>query len=159
MHSKTVADSASTMSALMLPHQANPAGNVHGGEIMKMMDEAAGAVAVRHSRSNVVTARVDELSFHEPIRIGNWVSCKAKLTFVGRSSMEVSVIVEVENLRSDAPAKIALSGYFTLVALDKDGHPTAVPSLQRLNAEEELLYHEGLQRYQSYKQKKLSGGQ
>ena len=82
------------MSQVMLPHQANVAGNVHGGEIMKFMDMAAAAVAMKFSKGNCVTARVDELLFHLPIFVGALVTCTASLEYVGRTSMEVLVRVE-----------------------------------------------------------------
>jgi acyl-CoA hydrolase len=148
MDGKTVAESALVMSAVMLPHQANPAGNVHGGEIMKMMDNAAYVVAQRHARTNVVTARVDELTFHQPIYVGNLVTCHAFLTFVGRSSMEVVVTVEVENLYSEAPGKCALSAYFTMVALNAGGQPLRVAPLALTNDEERMRFAEGQQRYE-----------
>ena len=88
------------MSQVMLPHQANVAGNVHGGEIMKFMDMAAAAVAMKFSKGNCVTARVDELLFHLPIFVGALVTCTASLVYVGRTSMEVLVRVESEDLES-----------------------------------------------------------
>ena len=81
---------------MMQPHHANPAGNVHGGVIMKMIDDAAGVVAIRHARSNVVTASIDRLEFHAPVYVGNLVVLKASLNYVGRTSMEVGVRVEAE---------------------------------------------------------------
>lgn len=76
------------MSQVMLPHQANVAGNVHGGEIMKFMDMAAGACAMKYARSNCVTARVDELVFHIPIFVGALVTCTANIAYVGNTSMD-----------------------------------------------------------------------
>ena len=86
------------MSQVMLPHQANVAGNVHGGEIMKFMDTAAGAVAMKYSRSNCVTARVDELIFHLPIFVGALVTCTASIAYVGNTSMDVYVRVDSEEM-------------------------------------------------------------
>lgn len=143
MEGKTVDQSALVMSEVMLPSQANVAGNVHGGEIMKIMDNAAFVVAQRHARSNVVTARVDELIFHHPIYVGNLVTCFAFLTYVGRSSMEVSVTVQVENLYSESPGECALTAYFTMVALDADGKPMRVPPLKLLTDEERARFEEG----------------
>lgn len=151
---KTVAQSAIVMSAVMQPNQANPAGNVHGGEIMKMMDNAAFVVAQRHARTNVVTARVDELTFHHPIYVGNWVTCRAHLTFVGRSSMEVAVIVEVEDLYSEETSKCALTAYFTMVALNAGGKPLRVTPLEITSEAEQRYFDEGRSRYESYKQRK-----
>lgn len=152
MTGKTVSYSQAVMSNLMLPQHANPSGNVHGGEIMKLMDSAAGVVAFRHARSNVVTARVDKLEFHYPIHIGDVVTCYGKLTFVGRSSMEVSVTVTVEDVTKEEPAKTALTSFFTFVALDENGKPQQVPPLELSNEEERCLFEEGRKRYLAYKQ-------
>ena len=86
---------------------------------MKLMDTAASVAAIKHARSNVVTARVDELKFIKPIHVGDLVTCTSFLAYVGNSSMEVRVVVEVEDLSSGMPSEKALSGYFTMVALDK----------------------------------------
>jgi acyl-CoA hydrolase len=152
MAGKSVNHSQVIMSNVMLPQHANAAGNVHGGEIMKLIDSAAGVVAQRHARTNVVTARVDELEFLNPIRIGNVVTCYGKLTFVGRSSMEVSVNVTVEDVSRDEPAKTALRAYLTFVSLDEKGKPQQVPSLELATEEERHLFQEGQQRYVAYKQ-------
>jgi len=154
MEGKAVADSALAMSTVMQPNQANPAGNVHGGEIMKLMDNAAGAVAQRHARTNVVTARVDELIFHQPIYVGNLVTCQAYLTFVGRASMEVLVTVEVEDLYSEMPAQCALTAYFTMVAMNSGGQPLRVPPLELITEEERFRFEEGQRRYEINKLKK-----
>lgn len=130
------------------PNQANFAGNVHGGEIMKMMDSAAGAVAYKYAKCSVVTARVDELQFHLPIHVGALVTCTATIAYVGKSSMEVIVTVDKEDLKSDNPPQRALSAYFTMVALDKEGRPQKVPSLEVTSEEEKKLYEEGERRYQ-----------
>ena len=142
-----------TMSQVMLPNQANVAGNVHGGEIMKFMDSTAGAVAIKYSRSNVVTARVDELEFHSPIFVGAMVTCTGVVAYVGKTSMEVAVTVDVEDLESDEPPKRALSAYFTMVAL-KMGKPKRVPRLEIETEEEERLFQEGKRRHEFYKMKK-----
>lgn len=139
----------------MLPENANLNGNVHGGVIMKMMDNTAGIVARKHARTNVVTARVDMLEFHHPIHIGNLVTCKGNLIYVGNSSMEVLVTVFVEDLNKEEDnQKRALTGYFTMVALDDEGKPTKVPSLDTASEEEKRLFNEGKKRYLEYKQKK-----
>jgi len=152
MTGKLVNHSQVIMSNVMLPQHANQAGNVHGGEIIKLIDSAAGVVAQRHARTNVVTARVDELEFLRPIRIGNVVTCYGKLTFVGKSSMEVSVNVTVEDVSKDEPAKTALTAYLTFVSLDEKGKPKQVPSLELANEEERCLFKEGEKRYLAYKQ-------
>ncbi|NLY71884.1 MAG: acyl-CoA thioesterase [Clostridiales bacterium] len=128
------------MSQVMYPHQANLAGNVHGGEVMKAMDMAAAAVARRYARSNVVTARVDELQFHHPIFVGNLITLTATIAYVGRTSMEVIVNVDVEDLVADSEPIRALSSYFTMVALDKNGVPKQVPPYVPETEEEKRLY-------------------
>ncbi|MDD3169801.1 MAG: acyl-CoA thioesterase [Eubacteriales bacterium] len=145
------------MSQVMLPSQANVAGNVHGGEIMKLMDTAAGAVAKKYARCNVVTARVDELQFHLPIFVGALVTLTATIAYVGKTSMEVIVTVDVEDLESDSEPKRALSSYFTMVALDKGGRPRGIPPLQLDTEEEKLLYDEVQRRREGLRCKCNSG--
>ncbi|MHB8993411.1 MAG: acyl-CoA thioesterase, partial [Chloroflexota bacterium] len=84
----------------MLPTDANPSGNVHGGTIMKLVDNVGGVVAVRHCRRRIVTARIDEMSFLHPVYVGDLVTLKASMNGVGRTSMEVGVRVETEDLHT-----------------------------------------------------------
>lgn len=154
MKAKNVEQSMVTIGNLMQPEQANLAGNVHGGEIMKMMDNTAGIVAFKHAHSNVVTARVDQLMFHQPIHIGNLVTCEGRLTYVGTSSMEVLVTVMVEDIMAEEPSKTALTAYFTMVALDEAGNPKKVPELILDCEEDEQTFNEGRQRHWEYKQMK-----
>ena len=156
LETKTVADSRTVMSRVMLPSEANSAGNVHGGEIIKFMDTAAYVTAVKHCRSNVVTARVDELEFYSPILVGQLVTCRTQLVFVGRSSMEVAVKVEVEDLKSDQPHKTALKAYFTMVALDENCKPCEVPRLKLETPEEKALFKEREKIYLANKRKRKS---
>lgn len=130
------------MSQVMLPHQANVAGNVHGGEIMKFMDTAAGAVAMRYARANCVTARVDELEFHLPIFVGALVTCTASIVYVGKTSMEVLVNVEAEDLVSGSGPQKALSAYFTMVCMGRNGRPQNVPEYMPETEDEIRLYEE-----------------
>ena len=136
MEAKKVKDSSVVMAQVMTPSDVNVAGNVHGGVIMRLIDSAAGVVAVRHVRTNVVTASVDRLDFHNPVFIGDLVILKASLNLVGRSSMEVGVYVQTENLITGEMRHTA-SAYLTMVALDKEGKPMAAPPLI-LEAEEEV---------------------
>ena len=133
---KKVIESSMIMAQAMTPQDVNNAGNVHGGVIMKLMDSIAGAVGVRHSRINVVTASVDRLDFHNPVFKGDLVTLKASLNLVGKSSMEVGVYVQSENLFTGEIRHTA-SAYFTLVALDSNGKPVGVPPLI-LETEEEI---------------------
>lgn len=147
-------DTRIVISEVMMPSKANVAGNVHGGEIMKLMDSAAYAAARRYSRSNVVTARVDELEFHLPILIGDLVICTAEIVFVGHSSMEVAVNVEVEVLEQEGKPQKALSAYFTMVALDRNAKPKSVPPLPLDTEIAKTAFEEGKRRYEEHKAKK-----
>ncbi|MCR6544837.1 acyl-CoA thioesterase [Dehalobacterium formicoaceticum] len=144
-----------TMSIVTERSQANYAGNIHGGEIMKLMDSAAGAVAYKYARTNVVTARVDELQFHLPIYIGALVTCTATVAYVGSSSMEVIVTVDTEDLRSDNPPQRALSAYFTMVSLDENGIPSKLPDLKINTEEERTLYEEGKKRHEEHRKARI----
>ncbi len=154
MDGRKMRESEVNMGHLMQPNQANVAGNVHGGEIMKLMDNTAGIVAHRHSRTNAVTARVDELEFMKPIHIGDYVTFRGKLTYVGSSSMEVLVEVFVEDLSKEGSPERALRGYFTMVALGEGNRPEKVPRLIVETEEEKKVFLEGEKRYRSHKEKK-----
>jgi len=144
-------ESRIVISEVMMPSQANPNGNVHGGEIMKLMDSAAYAAARRYARSNVVTARVDELEFHLPIRIGDLVVVTADVVYVGHSSMEIAVNVIVEDLDDGSEPQLGLSAYFTMVALDRNARPKAVPPLELDTEEARVAFEEGKRRYEEHK--------
>ncbi len=136
MEGKKVKESNVVMVQTMTPQDVNVAGNVHGGVIMKLIDAAAGAVAVRHARANVVTASVDRLDFHHPVFIGDLLILTATLSLVGKTSMEVGVYVQSENPITGEIRHTA-SAYLTFVALDKDGRPMVLPPLI-LETEEEV---------------------
>ena len=125
---KPVSASRLVLAQVMTPLDANVYGNVHGGNIMRLADTAAGVVAIRHSGRNCVTASVDRFEFHAPVFIGNLVTLFASLNRVGRTSMEVGVRVEAEDLRTGRKTHTN-SCYFTMVALGEDGKPIAVPGL------------------------------
>lgn len=148
---KSTSSSFTILSDVMLPSQANPVGNVHGGEIMKMMDTCAGVAAMRHSRKNCVTARVDELMFFHPIYVGRLVTCEARLVYVGRTSMEIQVCVYVEDPYGEEKRDLALSAFFTFVALGENGKPCEVPRLDVQTEEEARAYDEGQRRYLRHK--------
>ncbi len=152
---KSSAESKLVISEVMMPNQANVAGNIHGGEIIKLMDSTAYAAARRYARSNVVTARVDELEFHLPIFIGDLVICTAQVVYAGKSSMEVAVTVEVEDLEFEGRNK-ALSAFFTMVSLDKKGRPNVLPELIIENPEEQAAFEEGKKRYEAHKAKRTT---
>ena len=136
MEGKRVEESSVVMSQLMSYQDTNIAGNVHGGVIMKLIDTAAGVAAVRHARSNVVTASIDRLDFHHPVFVGDLLTLRATLNLVGRTSMEIGVRVETENPMTGERRHTA-SAYLTYVALDRDGRPMPLPPLI-LETEEEM---------------------
>jgi len=107
---------------------ANSAGFVHGGIVMKMCDEAAGIAAVKHCRRRVVTAAIDRMTFMDPIHVGELLTCSASLNAVWRTSMEVGVRVEAENPLTGEHRHTS-TAYLTMVALDEDGRPSPVPPL------------------------------
>jgi acyl-CoA hydrolase len=128
MKPKRVADSQVVISRLMGQGDANLMGNVHGGILMKLIDEAGGITAARHAQRPVVTVAVDSLTFILPIRVGDLVVLTATLTWVGRTSMEAKVHVEAENLFTGERTHTN-SAYVVYVALDENGRPNEVPRL------------------------------
>jgi len=152
LEGKTVGHSAVNMAQVMLPDQANPSGYVHGGELMKLMDNASAVTALRHSRVHVVTALVDELNFIKPVRVGDLALIYSRLTFVSHSSMEVRVEVDREDLFTGEKVR-ALTAYYTLTGLDKNEKPTKVPPLLIFTEEEEKLFNDGTARYHARKKK------
>jgi uncharacterized protein (TIGR00369 family) len=128
MQGKTVSESAVSTATVMSPQDVNLSGNVFGGVIMKLIDTVAACVAIKHSRANAVTASLDRLDFHNPVFPGDLVTCKASLNYVGKTSMEIGVRVEAENLMTGEVRHTA-SSYLTFVALDPSGKPTALAPL------------------------------
>lgn len=136
MTAKTVSDSRVTLSRLMGPPDVNTLGNVHGGVIMKQVDEAGALAAMRHAQAPVVTVAVDSMTFMKPIFVGNLVQFNAELTYVGTTSMEARVEVIAENpLTGDR--RISNTAYLVYVALDEHGNPQPVPELKYSSPEEE----------------------
>ena len=121
-------DTSVELSALMQPADANFMGVIHGGHMLKLIDEAAGTCAYRFARRRVVTASIDRTSFHYPVQIGNLVVLRATVNWAGRTSIEVGVRVEAEDLNTGHWLHTN-SAYLVFVALDDDGHPTQVPEL------------------------------
>ena len=126
---KRVSDSRVTLHQLMQPADANGLGNVHGGVILKIADEAAAICAMRHARRPCVTVAIDSVSFHSPVHVGELLALTATLTYVGRTSMEVMVHVTAENPITGLITHTN-SAHFVFVALDQDGVATAVPGLE-----------------------------
>ena len=126
--SKPVSASRVTLSQLMHLEHANLLGNVHGGWIMKLMDEAGALACMRHAQRKVVTVAMDSMVFRQPILIGDLVILTAEVTYVGRTSMEVEVQVNAENPVTGERTHTN-TAYFVYVALDDEGRPTSVPGL------------------------------
>jgi uncharacterized protein (TIGR00369 family) len=147
---KKVGETRVEMAQVMFPVDANQAGNVHGGTIMKLIDTAAGIVAVRHCRSNVVTASMDRLDFHQPVYIGELVVLRASINYVGKTSMEIGVRVDAENLMT-GEVRHTNSAYLTMVALDEDRRPAPVQALVAETEDELRRLEEGKKRAQRRK--------
>ncbi|MFE4969175.1 acyl-CoA thioesterase [Streptomyces sp. NPDC056660] len=124
---KPTSASRTTLSHIMTHGDTNLLGTVHGGVIMKLVDDAAGAVAGRHSGGPAVTASMDEMAFLEPVRVGDLVHVKAQVNWTGRTSMEVGVRVLAERWNESNPATQVGSAYLVFAAVDADGKPRRVP--------------------------------
>lgn len=144
-NSRTVVDSTTRISQIMNPEHANLLGNVHGGVILKLCDECGGITAARHARRLAVTVAVDSMAFHEPVRVGQLLRLRGRITYVGRSSMEVEVIVEAEDLLTGGISHTN-SAFYIFVALDEKGLPTEVPRLELTNNAEKRRFEEGRER-------------
>ena len=125
---KTTEDSRIQISELMKPSHANFGGKIHGGYILSLMDNVAFACASKHSRSYCVTASVNKVNFLNPIEVGELVTMKASVNYVGKSSMVVGIRAESENIRT-GKKKHCNSSYFIMVAVDEDGNTVMVPGL------------------------------
>ena len=143
--SKRIPDSQVTLSQFMQPEHANNLGNVHGGWIMKLIDEAGGLCATRHARRPAVTVAVDSLRFLSPVHVGDLVTFTAHLNWTGRTSMEVEVNVEAEHLLTGQKTHTN-SAYLVFVALDQEGHPVEVPGLILETDEERRRWMQGARR-------------
>jgi len=138
------------MTQIMLQEHGGRAGYAHGGEIMKLMDTAAGFVGMRHCHTDLVTARVEGMNFYRPIRIGDLIIINAHITFVSRSTIEIRIDVFREDIFKEEKEH-ALSAYFIMVALDPNGKPTEVPPLILSSDRERELWEQGKYRYHTCK--------
>lgn len=139
---KPTSASRTTLSHIMTSHDTNLLGTVHGGVIMKLVDDAAGAVAGRHSGGPAVTASMDEMVFLEPVRVGDLVHVKAQVNWTGRSSMEVGVRVLAERWNESTPAQQVGSAYLVFAAVDADGKPRVVPPVIPETERDQRRYQE-----------------
>ena len=146
---KSARHSRVTLSQLMHPEHANLLGNVHGGWIMELVDEAGALACMRHAQKKVVTVAVDSMVFREPIKIGDLIILNAEVTYTGRTSMEAEVQVVAENPVTGERTHTN-TAYLVYVALDDDGHPTSVPPLA-IETEEEKQRMEQAQKRQAHR--------
>lgn len=128
MKAKTVSESTTALSEVMMPVHANHYGSVHGGTILKLVDEAAFVAATKHARKNVVVASMDHIEFKHPVNVGDLITLRASIFHVGRSSMDVEVKIDAEHLKEGRRFTVG-SAYLTMVALDENKKPAEVPRL------------------------------
>lgn len=124
-----------SMTVLMTPDMSNFSGDVHGGQLLKLLDQVAYTCASRYSRTYAVTISVDQVVFREPVHVGELVTFQASVNHTGRTSMEIGIRVTTEDLRAGV-VRHTNSCYFTMVALDADRRPVAVPVLQLVTADQ-----------------------
>jgi acyl-CoA hydrolase len=141
---RPVSASKTVMTELMMPHMANALGNVFGGIILSLVDRTAAVAAIRHAGGPCVTVSVDQVDFREPIHVGELVTAKASVNFVGRTSMEVGVRIEAERI-AEGTRRHTNSCYLTFVAIDADGRPRAVAPVVP-ETEEEKRRHDAARR-------------
>lgn len=125
---RATAESEVLLAQLMLPNDANPYGDVHGGVVMKLVDTAAGLAAARHARARAVTVAMDSMTFEAPVHVGDLVHVVARLTWTGRTSMEIEVTVDAEHVLTGERRQTS-KAYLVYVALNEDGVPQPVPAL------------------------------
>ncbi len=128
MKEKTISESRTVLSQVMMPAYANHYGSVHGGTILKLVDEAAFVAATKHARKNVVVASMDHIDFKHPVHIGDLLTLSASIYHVGRTSMDVEVEIITEKIKQGTKLNIGFA-YLTMVALNEKGMPTKVPGL------------------------------
>jgi len=139
---KTPDNSKAEVIIRMFPSDANPAGNVFGGAILKHIDMVAGIVAQRYSQTNAVTVSMDKISFLKPVFVGNVLFVNARVNYVQKSSMEIEVNVEAEDIAKGTRVHTG-NAYVTFVALNDDGKPTPVPKLKIETPEDKKRFEEG----------------
>jgi uncharacterized protein (TIGR00369 family) len=134
-----------TLAQVMLPEDANPRGNVHGGTLMKLADTAGGVCATRHARQRVVTVVVDSMTFEQPVYVGNLVVVHASVTWTGRTSIETEVSIEAEDVLSGEVRHIS-TAYIVYVATDEHGHPTPVRPFEPATHDQRRRWHDAERR-------------
>ncbi len=142
---KPVTASQTVMTELMIPAYANFGGKIHGGILLSLMDKAAYACAAKHAGGYCVTVSVENVDFKEPVSVGELVSIHASVNYVGRTSMVIGMRVTAENVETGL-VKHTNTSYFTMVAKDKNGHPTPVPPLLLKSKEDARRFLEAMKR-------------
>jgi len=150
---KPISASRITISQLMHPEHANLLGNVHGGWIMKLVDEAGALSCMRHAQKKVVTVSIDSMTFQQPIKLGDLVILNSEVTYTGRTSMEVTVEVVAENPITGESTHTN-TAYLVYVALDDEGRPTPVPAVKAETEEDRRKLEQALQRQERRLQNK-----
>ncbi|PFX14919.1 cytosolic acyl coenzyme A thioester hydrolase-like [Stylophora pistillata] len=150
----SVLNSESSLIHSVQPSECTKAGFVLGGVTMKMMDEVAGIVAFRHCKTNVVTASIDAIDFHAPVKLGHIIHITGRATFTSAKSMEIEVVVHAKDYHLDDSIR-ACSAYFTFVSLDEKRRPQTIPSLELHTEEEARRFEAGKKRYQIRKEKRV----
>jgi acyl-CoA hydrolase len=138
-----------------MPHLANLSGHLHGGELLSRIDKVAAVAAMRHAGGAIVTACIDQVDFHKPIKIGSVIRLVARVQYVGRSSMEVAVKVYSENAKSGEVVHTN-SCYLTMVGVDQSGAPVTVPSLDLETEDDKKSYDQARERARARKARRTS---
>ena len=136
-----------TLAQVMLPEDANPRGNVHGGALMKLADSAGGVCASRHTRQRMVTVVIDSMSFEQPVYVGNLVVVHACVTWTGRTSIETEVTIHAEDVMSGEVRHIS-TAYLVYVAIDEDGRPTPIRPLEVKTPEQRQRWEAAQERHE-----------
>ena len=153
IYEKSPSESQAEVIVRMFPSDANPAGNVFGGEILKHIDMVAGIVAQRHCQSNAVTVSMDSVSFLKPVFVGNVLKLNARINYVHNSSMEIEINVEAEDIVTGIRT-LTGTAFVTFIALDKNGKPTQAPKLALKTDEDRRKFEEGKLRMEKRLQKR-----
>lgn len=155
MNPKKVSDTLTEQTYLLMPKHSNGYGKLFGGQLMEWIDEIAALVAIRHCQSEVTTAAIDNLNFKESAKIGDMIVLIARLTYVGRTSMEVRVDTYVEAL--DGKRKMINKAYLVLVAVDHEHHPCPVPPLELVDERDYAEWESGTKRNALRKERRVEG--
>jgi acyl-CoA hydrolase len=154
MEGKPTSESRTVMTDLVLPPDTNVHGTIFGGQVMSYIDKIASITAMRHCRSHVVTASFDSMDFLAPIKVGEAISLLAYITWTKRTSMEIFVKIQSEDLQT-GEKKLTGTSYLTFVALDDSGKPKGVPPIIPETDEEIMQFNTAPERYENRKKRKL----